>query len=451
MVNPVSRKNHCYSRQRLEMVQRNLLTVAAGDNYLKVRSLLRECLERGNHSLFGREAIAALGKIRDLDSMPLFKTLSRSSDPIAPWYAVEALGEIGNRQAIKILVALLNVGQPFVLEEKIAEELGKCSPSQVMWYLKKIQINSPDRRNIVTLVMTYLKTRKTIPFLLEFLKNRVSCDGIYDYHFPLNLIGKVAKRLGELKEQSAIDYLLEMLKSPYGNRRWSAARALANFGRRYKSQLIELDKDPCLLVQYEAARVKRDKAEAERIFFQLAEENNFFVEEIIWEIIKTGEIDRNKIFPFLLDRLQSSDKVFFQFPRRLESIRVLGESGEIRAVLPLMAWINSILSTSRDRSLVCYAIDALGKLRSKEAVSFLAALLKSTDSGVRWSAAGALGKIWDEEAILKMLTDKDSEMCLLGAAAWVEWYKLEAEEMMILSSPVYVSFMRDMEDGMYSG
>ncbi|MFN8614611.1 MAG: HEAT repeat domain-containing protein [Vampirovibrionales bacterium] len=131
----------------------------------------------------------------------------------------------------------------------------------------------------------------------------------------------------------------------------------------------------------------------------------------------TGKKDKKgKTFDHLLNDLKAgnSEKV------RYNAARVLGEMGNMDAVLPLI----DVLKYDANGSVRLYAARALGELGDIRATEPLVeSLREDRNVDVRVRAASALGRLGGEEVVMPLveaLSDTNSQVCMTAADALVE-------------------------------
>jgi HEAT repeat protein/Tfp pilus assembly protein PilF len=119
-----------------------------------------------------------------------------------------------------------------------------------------------------------------------------------------------------------------------------------------------------------------------------------------WATGALGKLGTKGAIDFLIRKLSAVDKDF-----RANAARALGESGDKRAVAPL------IKAFQDKRISLNYDAEALGKIGGEEALQFLLQALKEQEEGSRKGAAGALGWTKDLRAvdplIHLLINDKD--------------------------------------------
>jgi HEAT repeat protein len=189
---------------------------------------------------------------------------------------------------------------------------------------------------------------------------------------------EVAKILGEIKSERAIEPLINALKDRATEVRCAAARALWKIGT------------PEAL---EAARVFGkigDKREIEQLIKALKDKD--IRRATIWELEKIG--DEKAVKPLIEFLDEDKENLIL-----CDAVRALGEIGDERAVEPLI----KKLKKGFDFSFQMEAVEALGKIGSEKATEPLINALN--DDIVSLVARTALKRIGSTEA-LKALTDR---------------------------------------------
>jgi len=272
-----------------------------------------------------RAAIDALGKIGDPQAVqPLIKALS-DRDLRVRQSAANALGEIGNPQAVEALIKALEDENWFVRQSAI-KALGKTDDPQAIQSLIKALIDRDSRVRV-----------------------------------------SAARTLGEIGDPQAVQPLIKALSDRDLRVRQSAADALGETGRPAIQPLIKA----------------------------LEDENSSLR---LWSAEALGRIgDPQAVQPLIKALSDRNSRV------RISAARTLGQIGDPQAVQSL---INAL--SDRNGGVCISAADALGKI-GQPAIHPLIKALEDENSSVRLWAAYALGEIGDPQAVQPLIKALEDE------------------------------------------
>ena len=186
--------------------------------------------------------------------------------------------------------------------------------------------------------------------------------------------------LREMKEQKAVDAIIEVLDEPDKNFLAFAFDALGRIGG---------DKSTNVLISYLSNKDEFYRAEAAEAL---------------------GESrDKRAVSPLILLLKDDNESV------REESVEALGKIRDKRAVTPL---IN--LLTDNNKNVRIKSAEALGKIGDKRAVNSLVKLLSDTDTLVRMKSVTALGEIGDRRAVTPIIKAFNKEIMKDQNSEYVE-------------------------------
>lgn len=327
---------------------------------LIVNELLKTLRE--DKSFYVRQfAAQSLVNLKDSRTLPsLLKDISHS-DVFIRARVVEALGQLGDPQAVvPLLERLQNDPQPSV-RWRAAESLGMLkNASAVNKLLEVLQKEAdPVVRGRAAEALGFFKSEDVVVALLDALQSDA---------FPA-VRWRAAQALGFLQDDGAVTILIQVLKKDADNAvRWSAAQALG--------QIKAFSALPALL---ESLRADLDPS-------------------VRWSAAEAlGRLRHPDAIPVLIDAL-TYDKYA---PVRAKSCQALGLLQNPIALPSLL----KALQNSPSASVRSHAAEALGRLQDPSAVSVLTDTLRNDpEASVRWYAADALGNLKNAAAIPALLS-----------------------------------------------
>jgi HEAT repeat protein len=359
-----------------------------------VDSLIK--LLKSRHSKVRKAAAEALGEIGDAQAVePLIAAL-QDEDRSMRWRAAEALGEIGGAQAVEPLIAALQ-DEDRSMRWRAAEALDDVSQRldefEPIW-----ESSEPETKAAYWVAKK--EWNKCVKIGTPAVKPLIAALKDKDE----NVRKQAAYALGKIGDAQAVEPLSAALEDNDARVRRGAAEALRKIGDAQAVEpLIAALKD-------NDARVRKNAAEA------------------------LGELGGAQAVEPLIAALKDKDANV-----RWQVAYALGEIGGAQAVEPLIAALKDKVGSVRwraaealgEESLIAAledndarvrrgAAEALGNLGGAQAVEPLIAALKDKDENVRWRAAEALGNLGGAQAVeplIAALKDKDENVRWRAAEA----------------------------------
>jgi HEAT repeat protein/CHAT domain-containing protein/TolB-like protein len=390
------------------------------------------------------------GKKEELRGMAMQQLKSVSS--VARAQAAIALGDLGGRSEVPILISMLKDPDKEVLGS-VLFILGQIGNRETVPYLVGI-LDSADKDIRVSAIyaLRNIGDSSAVPALIAMLKDNnaaVRCSAAWALgaisdrssnqalHGMLADVDKEARiiaawALGRMDDKSGVPALVVLLKDADDHIRERAAWALHAAGDKSAvPALIEALKDKNHSVRTNAASALGkigDKTAIPALIEALRGVEDFRIDDAIAKIgdkaaitVLTGMLkDSDKkmreraanvlgalqdktTVPALIEALNDTEIWV-----RVRAVLALDKIGDISAVPALRKMLED-----PDGNVRGYAADALGKLGDKVSLSLLIEGLKDSSAWVRLCAAGALGRLGDRSAIpalLEVLKDKDDQV-----------------------------------------
>ncbi|MGE0681077.1 MAG: HEAT repeat domain-containing protein [Candidatus Binatia bacterium] len=232
--------------------------------------------------------------------------------------------------------------------------------------------------------------------LITKLAGAVKDDDLY----TIRLTAIIA--LGNLRDPSSTNTLIEALSDPSPAVRVAAANALGAIGNRkategLRSLLRDLHNEQARTAAINALGKLKDPAAVSDLLEIANDEGD------AWAVRKAsvealGEIRDSRAVDSLVNTLGDQYATV-----REASALALGKIGSNQATLPLLA----TLDTSSLWALRVAAANALGAIRDRRATPPLSSALRDRYAAVREAAAGALGKLGDPDAVDPLIGSLD--------------------------------------------
>lgn len=326
------------------------------------------------------------------DVKKLIKALGYKKDPKVCQTAAAALGEIGDPQAVKPLIAALEVLEGNV-RKTAAESLVKIGSTAIEPLIASLADEKYTAKNSVAWALGEISDPRAVEPLISMLKKCNSSE----------IVAKALTKIGSPAVNSLINTFI--------NATWSETRGWAVWalGKIRDSQavapLISSLNDEDINIRSAAARILGefgDPRAVEPLIAALRNEDGNLRKEAFNALVRIGT---PSVEP-LISQLNQYHSA--------RAVEALGRIGDPRAVEPLIAVLNDDEISVRTK-----AAQALGKIGNARAVKALIATLNNSKLWFeprQWSA-WALGKIADTQAVGALIaTLKDQNDAVHDAA-----------------------------------
>ena len=320
-----------------------------------------------------RKAVEALGRIGDNQAIDaLMKILKR---PELRWDAIQALTNIRSEQVVELLIGLLD-DPDIEVQRKAVDALKEIGDNRAIDALVKL-INRPNLRYKAIRALTNFNIQRVVDSLLVLLDDP-----------DIEMQRKIVDTLGEIGNNQAIDPLVKRLNRPELRR--EAIQALTNFrAEQVVEPLIGLLDDPDIEVQCKAVDAL-GKIGGNQAIDALVK--TLDRPELRREAIQTlTNIRTKQVVETLIGLLDDPD---IEVQRK--AVDALGKIGDNRS-------IDALVKTLDRPELRWDAIQALTNIRSEQVVEPLIGLLDDPDIEVQRKAVDALGRIRNNRAIEALL------------------------------------------------
>jgi HEAT repeat protein/WD40 repeat protein len=328
-------------------------------------------IAQGRNETLVREAVVALGRIRDSRAVhPLLSTLDRSSGPVRV-AVVEALGRIADARAVGPLIGLLDDPEEEI-QISAANALVQTPDARAVRPLTGIllQTQNVDLRKQAIRALAATKDPRGVPAIARLID-----------HADVSLRETIAEGLGTIGDTAACQPLVRLLRSdshPVLLKAISALRRVATDDA--VEALIPLVQHPNPSIRRQTIEVLGDlrPPDAFDLFAELlAEDVSFEVRAAAAKGL--GKLKDKHGIRLLEQALRDEPSV------RCAALMGLTAIGEQSA-------IPALLATLRDPTPVVryHAVTGLGKLKAEQATGAIRRLLEDKDSMVRTGAEKAL-------------------------------------------------------------
>lgn len=339
--------------------------------------------------------ISALGEMQSIRALPsLIQILTRDKDPRIRERAARALGAIGNKRAVDILIHSMGDNDVRV-RRSVARALGQLQdPKAIDAVVGALKDRDREiRLHVVTALGEIANPRAVIPLtkVLSDPNKRMRRKAVWG--------------LGQIKDRDAIPALIGMLGDTDGVTRNNASDALAEIGRPALSKLIDVLDDKNWHVRLFACKALGtigDPRATERLI-RLTRDKEFRVRKYAVEAL--GKINDHKAIGALIPALQDNKS----FVRRHAAI-ALGQIGDASVVKPLVSAALRETDYSTRESIA----KSLKMSRAPGATKLLVDALQNreNDPKTRANAAHTLGFLEDSntrEVLLSVLRDNTDD------------------------------------------
>jgi HEAT repeat protein len=336
------------------------------------------------HQYFGfiKLVVVVLGQTHSQMFEKLQKDFSEDKSYVRE-STVEALGRIGNPQAVDALITVLKQGGEYI-------------------------------RAIAAVALGKIGSSEAVSALIQTLSEELGCVG-----------RSAASALAEIGNPQAVNALITALSHEKGDIRASAASAL---GRINNSQAVEAliialnEEDSFVRSSATSALGEIGSPEAvQALIIALSDEDRFVRKRVAKALSKIGS---PHAVSALITALSDED-----WEVRVSAAEALSKSNTPEAVVTLTSAL-----THEDRTVRLKAVAALSKIDSSEALEALIAALSDDDTNVRVNVATTLSKMGNCQAVevlIQTLSDKRSLWRMSAAAALGEIANPQAMEVLI--------------------
>lgn len=163
-------------------------------------------------------------------TLPLFTSSLKSQNTLTRYYAAKALGIIGDKETVAILIQTVK-DKEYSVQRAAIKSLGQINDNRAADTIFNVLIVEPGLMKIeASIALGKLGDLRAVEPLIEILQNPKLSQ--YDR-------AEAASLLGQLQDARALDPLMEALKVELGLIRARAAEALASFGDKKAILLLE--------------------------------------------------------------------------------------------------------------------------------------------------------------------------------------------------------------------
>lgn len=304
-----------------------------------------------------KSAAAALANLPAMEAIPeLIKTLRDDQDQLVRWIAGIALEELTAREAISVFIQALHDDPDVFVRSWAAEALGRFSAKEAIPDLMKAL--SEDKESEVRLrVAEALRVLDAKESVPELIE-------ILGKDPDPSLRSNAARVLGRLGAKDAIPTLIKIIYDDQSLLvRLGAAEALGTLGERdvLPDLIAVLHKDPVDEVRSEAAEAlgKLGAKEAIPDLIGVLRNDKSLVVQV--EVVRAlGRVGAREAIADLMKILRDDSRVF----DRYNAARALAGIGAREAIPDLI----KILRDDKNTSLWRIAVESLGELKAREAV-----------------------------------------------------------------------------------
>ena len=329
-------------------------------------------------------ALRALGRIRDPRALPgLIEALGYPEASLPPRIA-EIIVLFG-KDSVPLLVAELRNLESDVRRMWAAEVLGWLGdPRAAVPLMESLGDVSPEVRAKAAGGLGRIRDVRSVERLLEMLLSD-----------PIPFVRtRVAQALGAIGHPKVIDHLIHVLKDPEWWVRIRAIEALEQFGRSSSEALLVALEDDDEEVRRRAAMALERMGYVQEGIAVLEREG--FRADIYRVLLSIGKAGVTEVLHGSILAAKGDG--------RKPLVRLAGDIGDAAAGPILRA----VLSESEDWSLRSRVVEALGKIRHREAIPDFLACLRDPADWVRFAAVEALSSLGAEEHaedLIRLLKD----------------------------------------------
>jgi HEAT repeat protein len=202
--------------------------------------------------LKSRRATAArrLGRIADPEALPQLEDLLQDEKEEVREAALYALGRIGTREALEVMLDALDLGDRWT-QEKVAETVEEAGDESRYLLVELLRDRSPVRRTFAAEVLGRVGGLEEVAYLKEALMDE-----------EVDVRARAADSLGKMRQPASRDALLKALKDPDWQVRSQVVKALGKIGDEDDTpRLVAALRDPEWWVRNNAAFALREMGE----------------------------------------------------------------------------------------------------------------------------------------------------------------------------------------------
>ncbi len=341
--------------------------------------LLLNTLREEKNFFVRHYAAQSLTKIADPQSLPTLLQQAQDEDPLLRSRSVEALGYLGDKRAVQLLLDSLRHDPQSAVRWRAAEALGHLKDSAACAGLLDSLNQESDAtvRGRAAEALGYFKQAAVTQALINAAEKDT---------FPA-VRWRAAESLGYLQDESALAVLRKTLRQDVDNAvRWSSAQALGRIKDRHavNDLIAALREDYDPNVRWSAAEALghlHDDSAVEALLKVLKYERYPLVRGKACEAL--GRLRNINVTQELLKVLDNAPEAVV----RAHLVKGLGYLQDPAAIAPLMR----VLCEDPAASVRWCAADALGLMKNPQAIpALLVAVRQDTELTVAWHAAQAL-------------------------------------------------------------
>lgn len=413
--------------------QTRLPTISAGSNGDGKKLSLKQLLQKLSHSDW-QQRMAAVQELSEIDEVPVVQALLKAIQDVEPqvrWAAVRALEGKSEPKVLKALLWALR-DNAHLVSDAAAVALSRAGTPAVSGLIEALRDAKANVRGLAVEALGRIGDPQAVPALAALLSDEAVpqrettriCDlvaGVLEQIGTPEALNALAQWRGVSAQTEtsvpaepdvpaapetkweALPHLLETLHNPnWGTRERAAktmreqAKALRGLDEPFVVNLLaEALRDPDEFVRWAVvetlAWIKDDTTVP--LLMEAMHDREWSVRlAVIRALIELGD---SNVTPILLQALEDPHT-----PIREAAAEALGRIGHPSAVSGLV----QALGGDKDGFVRRASAEALGELGSLSAVKPLIKALQDADTHVRWAAAEALGKIGDPAAVPALIT-----------------------------------------------
>jgi HEAT repeat protein len=369
------------SVQALKIIASRKYLGNVGNVAILAEDALIKGLENPN-SHVRRVTADVLGHIASNRAIPLLiKNLQEHPDSWVRAMAATSLGKIGNPDTLDALLMALR-DPVHGVRECAAESLGLLKNNLAIEPLIVVLEDKHENvRSTAVLALGQLESDRTVEELIRLL--RESHDN--------RILSKVAEALGTIGSELIVEPLIEALGYKHA---WFSAweklcEALCAIGNERAISAVEFllsqNHYACKIAINELVKTRSERS-IQALFNAFNSGDRVLCDRIAFALPR--DICKQRIDLLIITLKTGFTRV------RGRSAEILGQTGDEKAIEPLMSALQDENSWVRQKAVI-----SLAKIAGENAVNQLIEILKDRDSDVRKNACKALGFIHREEAI----------------------------------------------------